>query len=175
MNLILVICLMLATTGVVGGHFIEAPPDATPSARVAVGAGEFDTFHNDEQNRATDLRLEYRARSSFYEHGITRVHPFIGAEYTSDGSAYGLMGVAADVRYQSLAMTPSVGAGAYAKGDGRDLGAVIEIRSQFELAYEFNGGNRIAAALSHLSNANLGSTNPGVEVWTLYYQHALDW
>ena len=91
-------------------------------------------------------------------------------EGTSDGAIYGLGGILMDVFFgRRLVLTPSFGAGAYFDGDGKDLGSVIEFRSQVELAYRFNDRSRLGVAISHISNASIGSDNPGTEIVTIYY------
>ena len=172
MNLLLVIPAVLATTGVIGGHFLE-PPASPPPGHLAIGVGRFDAIDNDEQQPATDLRLEYRFAHSLYSHGAVRVLPFVGLEATSDRAAFGLAGLIAEVCYGPLTLSPGLAVGAYDDGDGRKLGATTEFRSQFELGYAFAGGHRVAAALSHISNADLGDENPGVEVISLYYFYPL--
>jgi hypothetical protein len=61
----------------------------------------------------------------------------------------------------------------YRQGDGRDLGYPLEFRSQLEIGHRFRGGPRIALAFSHLSNAGLGSHNPGQESVTINYEWGL--
>ena len=66
-------------------------------------------------------------------------------------------------------VTGSFGAGYYAEGGGTDLGHEIEFRSQIEVAYRFDDRSRLGLAFSHISNASIGDTNPGVEVLNDYY------
>lgn len=172
MNLLLVIPVVLATTGVIGGHFLD-PPASRPQGQLAAGVGRFDAIDNDEQQQATDLRLEYRFAHSLYTHGAVRVRPFLGIEATRDRAVFGLGGLIAEVRYGPLTLSPGLAVGAYDDGDGRKLGATTEFRSQFELGYTFASGHRLAAALSHISNADLGDENPGIEVINLYYLYPL--
>ena len=74
----------------------------------------------------------------------------------------------------NIAFSLSSGPGYYEDGDGKDLGYDLEFRSQAEIAYVMEDRSRIALAISHLSNAGLGDTNPGVEVVSLYYMLPLN-
>ena len=74
-----------------------------------------------------------------------------------------------DVRIGRLTLTPSFAPGLYRPGRGIDLGYPLEFRSQFEAGYRIRGRSRIGVAFSHMSNAGLGATNPGVETLTLDY------
>ena len=53
-----------------------------------------------------------------------------------------------------------------ARGDG-DLGHVVEFRSSLELSVAPDRMVRVGLGFSHISNAHLGTRNPGVEVLTL--------
>jgi hypothetical protein len=65
--------------------------------------------------------------------------------------------------------TPGVGVGPFDAGSGKDLGHPVQFRTQLEFARRFSGDNRFAFALSHISNAGVGDTNPGTEVLSIYY------
>lgn len=130
---------------------------------ITLGAGYYD--FNARDDAAADFRLEYR-------HGrkLWIFKPWAGFEFTSDGAAYGLAGVLVDVYFgRRLVVTPSFGAGLYHDGDGKDLGSLIEFRSQVEMSYRFNDRSRIGIALSHISNAGITQRNPGTEILNVYY------
>ena len=80
-----------------------------------------------------------------------------------------------DIPIRPLVFTPSIGPGLFYRGNGKDLGSVIEFSTQFELAYAFENQSRISIALSHISNANISSTNPGADNITLYYHIPASW
>ena len=68
-----------------------------------------------------------------------------------------------------LFFTPSFGAGIYDDGSGKKLGNDLQFRTALEVSYELKNKNRIGIAFSHISNANLGNKNPGVEILSLSY------
>ncbi len=130
---------------------------------LSLGIGYFDLVQED--NEAADFRLEYRHGQPLYF-----LKPWLGLEVTSDGSFYGLGGLLVDLGIgERIAVTGSLGAGAYSKGDGKDLGDTIEFRSQIEVAYRFDNASRLGIAFSHISNASIGDDNPGTEILSLYY------
>ena len=53
---------------------------------------------------------------------------------------------------------------------GKNLGNDLQFRTTLELNYKFENHNRIGLSLGHISNANLGDKNPGVEIISLSYQ-----
>ena len=66
--------------------------------------------------------------------------------------------------------TPSFGFGVYNDGDGKKLGNNIQFRTTLEVSYQFSDKKRIGLSFGHISNANLGGINPGVEIISLSYQ-----
>jgi len=136
-------------------------------AFVTVGIGYYDWHQEDDT--AVDFRLEYRHGEKYWI-----FKPWAGVEGTADGAVYGLAGVLVDLFFgRRIVVTPSFGAGLYYEGSGKDLGSVVEFRSQIEIAYRFNDRSRLGLAVSHISNAGIGDDNPGTEIVNLYYSAPL--
>ncbi len=146
--------------------------------------GFFDVkFDGSATNTATDFRFERRFDNSLMEIGPERenffyLKPFLGIEVTSDSATYLLGGVYLEDNLGTLfvgeesnyRLTPSFGVGYYEDGDGKKLGNDIEFRTALEISYQLKNNNRIGISFSHISNANLGDKNPGVEVVNFSYQ-----
>ena len=147
------------------------------------GVGIFDIkFDGSEKNQATDFRFEYRSDQSLLDIGPEEdnfffLKPFFGVEYTSDSASYFLTGIYFEDNLGELFegkkskyyFTPSFGAGIYNDGSGKKLGNDLQFRTSFELSYELKNKNRIGFSFSHISNANLGDKNPGVEILSFSY------
>ena len=147
------------------------------------GLGIFDIkFDGSEKNQATDFRYEYRSDKSLLDIGPEEdnfffLKPFFGVEYTSDSASYFLTGIYFEDNLGELFegkkskfyFTPSFGAGIYNDGSGKKLGNDLQFRTAFELSYELKNNNRIGVSFSHISNANLGDKNPGVEILSFSY------
>ncbi len=120
-----------------------------------------------DDHEAVDFRAEYRPGHNYFWY----LKPWAGVEVTSDFSLWAGGGILADIPVApQWYVTPSVGAGYYAKGSSKkDLDYPLEFRSQLEVAYQLDTGSRIGAAFGHLSNASLGDRNPGTEVLSLYW------
>jgi lipid A 3-O-deacylase len=169
-----VFALILMNGSIVQAHEI------IPTLSIAIGQFDQDivdpnwSFVNVSDSgpldQALDVRGEYRFGSCLYcsQDGAIQLKPFAGIEATSDGSFFGLGGVVLDVYLGPIVLTPSFGPGIYLHGRGKDLGYPLEFRSQLELGYEFVNAMRISAAYSHISNAGLGSSNPGANIVGLY-------
>ena len=137
---------------------------------IVLGAGATDVLT--QRPLAGEFRLEYRSGLSllpFYEQYV-QVKPFVGGQLTTKGAEWGGAGILLDIPIGSFVVSPSFGVGAYGRGHGKNLGSVVEFRSQFEAGYMFHDGSRITAAFDHISNAGITRHNPGTEELTINYQ-----
>ena len=137
-------------------------PNPTSQSFLTLAAGYFDINDNED---AAEFRLEWRGRR-FFE----KMSPLLGLMGSSDGAIYGYSGMAYDIFFNSnLFFTPSFSLGAYADGDGKNLGSTIEFRSAVELSYRFKDHSRIGVMFYHLSNAGIRDKNPGTEILSFGY------
>ena len=60
-----------------------------------------------------------------------------------------------------LTFTPSFAPGLYHEGDGKDLGHVLEFKSEIQFSYKLSDETNIGFSYNHVSNASLGDKNPG--------------
>tara|TARA_Y100001970_G_C13902754_1_gene684480 strand:+ start:182 stop:712 length:531 start_codon:yes stop_codon:yes gene_type:complete len=147
------------------------------------GIGLYDVkFDGSEKNQATDFRYEFRSDKSLLnigpkEDNFFYLKPFFGIEYTNDSASYFLTGIYFEDNLGELFegnegkyfFTPSFGAGIYNDGSGKKLGNDLQFRTSLEVSYELQNKNRIGISFSHISNANLGDKNPGVEILSFSY------
>ena len=148
------------------------------------GLGIYDVkFDGSEDNQTSDFRYERRFDKSIFEIGPSEdnfffLKPFLGFEYTGDSASYFLAGIFIEDNLgqlfqgetSGLSFIPSFGLGFYDDGDGKNLGNDLQFRTTLELNYKFENNNRIGLSFGHISNANLGDKNPGVEIISLSYQ-----
>jgi hypothetical protein len=74
-------------------------------------------------------------------------------------------------RSDGLALNIGIAPALYWHGNGNDtdLGYLVQFKSTIGLEYEFPDATRLGASFAHISNASLSDTNPGTELWSLYY------
>ena len=60
-----------------------------------------------------------------------------------------------------LKLTPSFTPGIYNQGNGKDLGHIIEFKSEIRLSMDLSKNSMFGMSYNHISNASLGSKNPG--------------
>lgn len=132
--------------------------------QIAFGLGYFDV--NKRRDPALEARLEYLSSARFWY-----FKPLLGVMVTSDSASYVYGGVRVEIPLGGRFMlVPSFAPGLYDQGAGKDLGHVVEFRSQIEVVYLLDGGARLGLSLNHMSNASLSDRNPGTEnvALTLY-------
>ena len=138
-------------------------------AFLSVGVGYYD--FNRKKETGTEFRAEYRSnkRMSIFK-------PFAALSVTNTSQGFVGAGVLVDLFMgRRFVMTPSFAPHYYWGGNKKlDLGHSIEFRSQMEISYRFDNRSRLGAAISHYSNASIGSTNPGTETATIYFSLPLD-
>ncbi len=162
--------------------FLSSNPALTNGTNV-FGLGIYDIkFDGSDTNQATDFRYEYRSDKSLLDIGPKEdnfffLKPFFGIEFTNDSASYFLTGIYFEDNLGELFdgdkskffFTPSFGLGIYDDGSGKKLGNDLQFRTSLEVSYELQNKNRIGISFSHISNANLGDKNPGVEILSFSY------
>ena len=145
---------------------------ATPAAALdgkgwTLSAGIFDTARDE---RPVEVGIEYRfPKITLFSLPITMV----GGVMATENESFYVYGA---FRYdhalaERWVLTPTLGAGIYEQGDGKDLGGPVEFRSGLEIAYRLANGQRVGLFFYHLSHANIYADNPGsnslVFTWSL--------
>ena len=96
-------------------------------------------------------------RNSF----LGTLSPITGGMLTADNAVYLYTGVQADYDIGLLKLTPSFTPGIYNQGNGKDLGHIIEFKSEIQLSMDLSKNSMFGMSYNHISNASLGSKNPG--------------
>ena len=80
---------------------------------------------------------------------------------TADTATYLYTGIQAEYKIGKLNLTPSFTPGLYHEGDGKDLGHLVEFKSELQLSLDLSQSTEFGFSYNHLSNASLGEKNPG--------------
>ncbi len=139
------------------GKEMEHPP------LLQVGVGIFN-LHRVHKWQA-QASIEYKWRPIVYT-----LRPFVGMMGTQKASLYWYGGFGLDLFIgRAFVITPSLAAGIYYRGHGKNLGYPLEFRSSLEFAFVLKREARIGLQIYHISNASLGHKNPGEESLVLFY------
>ena len=147
------------------------------------GFGIYDVkFDGSSTEQAIDLRYERRFDNTILNIGPKEdnfffLKPLAGIEFTTDSAFYLLGGVYLEDNVGDLIsgeknqwnFTPSFALGYYDEGDGKKLGNTLEFRTTIEFSYNLENSDRIGISFGHISNANTGDTNPGVEIISISF------
>lgn len=149
-----------------------APLQASPPPDfLSFASGIFDLLH--DRSRTWEIAMEYKFHLKKW-HSPNRYlefRPLIGLMGTVRGAVYCYLGLNFDLLFlDHLLFAPGFAAGYYHSGkEGKNLGYPIEFRSGVELAWQFADWHRLGLHFYHLSNASIGSKNPGEESLVLFY------
>ena len=89
------------------------------------------------------------------------LQPVTGAMITADNATYFYKGFQIQSGDGAFKFTPSFTPGLYFEGDGKDLGHVIEFKTELQISFEISSNSELGFSYNHISNASLGDKNPG--------------
>ncbi len=124
-----------------------------------VFTGMFD--FSDDGKRATLIGLQHQNEELKRDTFLGELSPVTGALLTGDNATYFYTGVQAEYKIGRINFTPSFTPGLYGKGDGKDLGHVLEFKSELQLSLDLPKDSELGFSYNHISNASLGDKNPG--------------
>jgi len=124
-----------------------------------VYTGMFD--FSDDGKKSTLLGFQHQNENLNRDTFLGNLSPITGALITADSAAYVYTGVEAQYKIGSLNFNPSFAPGLYHDGDGKDLGHVLEFKSELQISLDLSQSSQFGFSYNHLSNASLGSKNPG--------------
>ena len=124
-----------------------------------VFSGMFD--FSDTGKKSTLVGFQHQNEDLNRDTFLGNLSPITGALVTADSAAYIYTGVQANYKLGKINFTPSFAPGLYSKGDGKDLGHVVEFKTELQISFNFLSNSQLGFSYNHLSNASLGTKNPG--------------
>ena len=94
---------------------------------------------------------------------LGKFSPVSGGFETGNNSLYMYTGVEGQYGVGPLKILPSFTPGLYEKGDGKDLGSVLEFKSEIKVGIDLSENSQLGLSYSHISNNDWGDTNPGTD------------
>ena len=123
--------------------------------------GTFDVIDKEGDDKTTLFGLEHKNPNLFRDTFLGKFKPVSGAFMTGKSSAYLYTGIEGQYGIGPLKILPSFTPGYYEKGNGKDLGSVLEFKSEVQITLNFLQNSQLGFSYNHLSNASLGDKNPG--------------
>jgi hypothetical protein len=122
-------------------------------------SGMFD--FSDNGKRSTLIGFQHQNVELNRDTFLGNLSPITGAMFTADNAAYVYTGIQANYSLGILNIIPSFTPGIYEAGDGKDLGHMLEFKSEVQLSLDLPKDSQFGFSYNHLSNASLGDKNPG--------------
>ena len=133
------------------------------SKDISFYTGTFDVIDKEGDDQTSLFGIEHRNPTLFRDTFLGKFSPVTGGFMTGDSSVYLYTGVEGQYGIGPLKILPSFTPGVYEKGDGKDLGNVLEFKSEIKLGFDIFENSQIGYSYSHISNNNWGDTNPGTD------------
>jgi len=122
-------------------------------------SGMFD--FSDDGKKSAIIGLQHQNENLIRDSFFGTISPITGAMITADNAAYVYTGIQAQYTMGKINITPSFTPGLYEQGDGKDLGHIVEFKSEVQLSLNLFENSQLGMSYNHISNASLGDKNPG--------------
>ena len=122
-------------------------------------SGMFD--FSDDGKSSTIFGIQHQNETLVRDSFLGTLSPVSGVYITSDNASYFYTGVQAQYKVGKINLTPSFTPGLYNEGNGKDLGHIVEFKSEIQLSIDLLNSSELGFSYNHISNASLGEKNPG--------------
>ena len=122
-------------------------------------SGMFD--FSDQGKKSAIFGIQHQNENLTRDSFVGIISPVSGAMITADNAAYFYTGVQAQYKMGKLDITPSFTPGLYNAGNGKDLGHVVEFKSEVQVSLNLFKNSQLGMSYNHISNASIGDKNPG--------------
>jgi hypothetical protein len=153
------ICLSICILFFVSLLSAEEMKDNIQNNQYNVYTGMFD--FSDDGKKSTLVGFQHQNENLNRDTFLGNLSPITGILITADNAGYVYTGVQAQYKIGALNFTPSFTPGLYHEGDGKDLGHMLEFKSEVQLSLNLSDSSQFGLSYNHLSNASLGDKNPG--------------
>ncbi|MFL2882833.1 MAG: acyloxyacyl hydrolase [Pelagibacteraceae bacterium] len=130
---------------------------------ISIYTGQFDVIDKEGDDQTSLLGIEHKNSNLFRNTILGRFSPITGGFITGKDSVYLYTGVEAEYNLGLLKISPSFAPGYYEKGSGKDLGDVLEFKSEIKFGFDVFENSKLGYSYSHISNNDFGETNPGTD------------
>ena len=151
-KLTLFLAILLTTTN------LAASEDNNYQYNFFVGNFDF----SDHKQAALLFGFQHQNENLNRDTMIGNISPITGGFVTENSAAYIYTGVEWNYNIgNKINFTPSFAPGLYSEGNGKDLGHILEFKTELQASYEISENTSFGMSYNHISNASLGDKNPG--------------
>ena len=142
--------------------FTSAITDETDT-NLSFYTGTFDVIDEEGDDKTSLFGIEHKNPDLFRDTFLGKFKPVTGAFVTGKSSVYFYSGVEGQYDIGPIKILPSFTPGYYEKGDGKDLGSILEFKSEIKVGFDLFENSKLSYSYSHISNNDWGDTNPGTD------------
>ena len=133
------------------------------SKDISFYTGTFDVIDKEGDDQTSLFGIEHKNPNLFRDTFFGKFKPITGAFMTGKNSLYMYSGVEGQYNLGPIKILPSFSPGYYEKGSGKDLGDVLEFKSELRVGFDIFENTKIGYSYSHISNNDMGDGNPGTD------------
>ena len=128
------------------------------------------TFDFSDEGKATSLiGIQHQNEELNRDTFLGNLSPVTGAMFMQNNASYVYTGVQAQYKVGKLNFNPSFTPGLYGQGNGKDLGSVVEFKTELQLTVDMFENSEFGLKYNHISNASFGDKNPGANSYMLNF------
>ena len=147
--------------------YASAGDKKTNETELNLFTGMFD--FSDQKQAAGIIGLQHQNDDLFRNSFLGRLSPITGGFLTENNAFYIYTGAQAEYKLGLFTITPSFAPGYYNSGDGKDLGHVLEFKSEVQMSLNLSDSTQFGMSYNHISNASLGDKNPGANSYMINF------
>ena len=133
------------------------------NSEISFYTGTFDVIDKEGDDQTSLFGVEHKNPDLFRDTVLGKFKPITGAFITGNSSVYLYTGVEGQYGIGPIKILPSFTPGLYEKGDGKDLGNILEFKSEIKVGLDIFENSKLSYSYSHISNNDWGDTNPGTD------------
>ena len=130
---------------------------------ISVYAGRFDVNDEVGDDKTSLMGIEHKNKDLFRNTWLGKFSPTTGALVTGKSAIYLYSGVEAEYNLGPINILPSFAPGYYEAGNGKNLGSVLEFKSEVKIGIDLFENSNLGYSISHISNNDWGDVNPGTD------------
>ena len=158
---------IILIVGLTSIGFAEEEKLQLPNTQLNMYSGMFD--FSDQKQRAVLLGFQHQNEELYRETFLGTLSPITGAFVTENAALYAYTGIEWNFDLGPINFTPSFAPGLYGEGDGKDLGHILEFKSEVQASFNLSENSQLGMSYNHISNASLGDKNPGANSYMFNY------
>ena len=148
-------------------NLANAQEDNLNRTELNLFTGMFD--FSDHKQKAGVIGLQHQNDELFRDSFLGNLSPITGGFITENSAAYIYTGAQAEYDLGLVTITPSFAPGYYHAGDGKDLGHVLEFKTEVQMSLNIFETAQFGMSYNHISNASLGDKNPGANSYMINF------